>query len=177
MKRTRPGTTATGDQGAGAEMDTLSEADFQKARGKIRKLAKVMITIGPMLGICGIVFFISEMSGRPSIPRFFLGFGMFAGGVLMTFFGVQALVIGHAGKISRFLGRSTIPAASENIEQFSTGGRKGITNLAAAVGEGLAVSGAGTGGELTLCPGCGSTNDSAASFCDQLSNSKLFFFH
>ena len=156
------------DAEAGEEV--LSDADFKKSRHVIRRLAKVLLVLGPLLATGGLIFMVTVMSGRPTAPRFFLGGGMIAGGFLMTFFGVQAILISHAGKISRFMGRSTIPAASENIKQLSTDGRTGITNLAAAVAEGLAVSGGETGGEMILCPGCGSANDSEASFCDQCGN-------
>ena len=150
--------SGSGEVDAESGKEVLSDTDFKKSRQVVRMLARVLLVLGPLLAVGGVVFMVNVMSGRPTGAKFFMGFGMIAGGFLMTFIGIQALLIGHAGKISRFMGRSTIPAASKNLQQFSVEGRTGISNLASAVG---------LGREMILCPTCGSTNGADAMFCDQ----------
>ena len=148
--------------------DTISEGSFRRGQAFARVGGPVLLGLGGILMLLAMINFgttgATRLGGMPWFMfLFFLAGPCLLAGFLMT-------KVGYAGVIARFMGRSVIPAASENLEQFAEQGGGAVESLAESFSRGARAAStsvdAGEGADTIACGACGTLNRRDASFCD-----------
>ena len=172
----------------------VNEQNYQKVKGKIKTIAKVLLIVGLILLVVGIVLIIvganqtveTVSSSGSGSGSFSMGgtvrattknFGLIGGGAIMVFvgiamaaYGLVATLIAHQREVAAFAAGSTMPVVKD-VAEYSA------DNIAPAVGKGLGSITSGIAGGIAsgikqakeatkpTCPNCGSTVEAGDEFC------------
>ncbi len=115
-----------------------------KVRRAARFIGPILVGLGALFIIFGLVDFFSSM-GSFGGPRYF--WCLFVG-MPLIFFGAVSCQIGFMGAAARYAAAETAPVAADTFNYLAGETRPGVTQVAAAVAEGLAHSDASVAARL-----------------------------
>lgn len=164
--RSKSGTTRTPAQID--PRDTISEGSFRRGQAFMRIAGPLLLGLGGILMLLAMLNFGAAGATRLGGVPWFMFLFFLAGPCLLA--GVLMTKVGYAGVITRFMGRSVIPAASENLGQFAEQGGEAVESLAESFSRGARAASrsvdAGEVAHTVACGACGTLNRRDASFCD-----------
>ena len=130
-------------------------------RAVLRIVGPILIVIG---GLCVITAAVDFFSAFGDFGRQPTKFYLFFVGLPIGFVGLAMTQAGFLGAILRYQAGEAAPVEKDTFNYLARETRRGVKDIASAIGEGLRDEPNSSG---AACPDCGNLNDSDARFCDR----------